>query len=145
MKFLLKLIFCIFIITTPFTLSSQSISIKKHNTTPKRTKSKKLFHRKTTGEKTEKYKWKKMRRAEKANKKAVKDYQKRVNSDNDLGTDKETYKRIKKSRKQSKRINKNKPQEGYFKRTLINMSKNYTRFKIRFSAWIRNIFTKKEE
>ena len=86
-----------------------------------------------------------MRRAEKANKKAVKDYQKRVNSDNDLGTDKETYKRIKKSRKQSKRINKNKPQEGYFKRTLINMSKNYTRFKIRFSAWIRNIFTKKEE
>lgn len=145
MKFLIKLLFCIFIITTPYALSSQSISIKKHNTTTKRTKSKKIFHRKTPEEKTKKYEWEKRRRVEKAGKKAVKDYQKRVDSDNDLGKSKTTYKRMKKSKKQSKRINKNKPQEGYFKRTLVNLNKSYTRFKIRFSAWIRNIFSKKEE
>lgn len=60
--------------------------------------------------------WRRKYKEEKKYKKSIFDHQKRLNKEKLLGTDKATYKRMKKTRRDSRRVNKNKHRDSFIKR-----------------------------
>lgn len=79
--------------------------------------------------KADKKKDKQMERAEENQKKGVLRYQKRQGKDKEITSRERVSKRIKKMKKQSARVNKNKPRENFFRRLFIKNKQRPAKFK----------------
>lgn len=136
MKFI-KYISFFFLIFFTVTSSAQNYSIDdsradKKNRMPLSLKIKlkiRSWLREDKQKKADKKKNKQMELAEKNQKKGVLRYQKRQGKDKEITSRERVWKRIKKMKKQSARVNKNKTRENFFRRLFIKNKQRPAKFK----------------
>lgn len=79
--------------------------------------------------KADKKKHKQEKKAEKQRKKAIEKIQKKQGKDKEITSGQRVYKRMKKMKRESNRINKNKTRENYFRRLFLKHKQDPVKFK----------------